>query len=464
MQPPSFCNELSPLTSPDLRKTRNYLSVVLLSIFILLSSVTGMAQAQSENAETQQVEVPQALGPDAMQALVSKLDEEQTAALVELMTLIQTSAGQDESPGEAESRNALETVKKWFTDFRANFNRHLSSFPQMATSVGKAISLVFQREDGGTFKFLLLFAVSIGIGLLAELLFKRGTKNMREKIRQARPEALIETMKVLSTRAAIEIGGVIVFTVVALIAANLLIITEDNFFLVSTFISSVILLTRLTGAVMHFILAPRRPELRLVYTDTKSAQFIERNLVTIAAAVGTSFFIGGVMLKHGIPDFDTLRFWLGLAFSAWLILVIIKAHPGLTQIIEGGEDNLTTGLKRMANWWPLASAALVAFNWLFLQFVLSAGHRTLSPESSTTAIVLIVMAPFLDTIVRGIASHLVPTGDDSSEVVSNAYHETRLSYIRIGRVILLGLIIIIVGKLWGVNLRNLAEAGFGAQV
>ncbi|MCP4766762.1 MAG: mechanosensitive ion channel, partial [Gammaproteobacteria bacterium] len=46
----------------------------------------------------------------------------------------------------------------------------------------------------------------------------------------------------------------------------------------------------------------------------------------------------------------------------------------------------------------------------------------------------------------------------------NAYHETRLSYIRIGRVILLGLIIIIVGKLWGVNLRNLAEAGFGAQV
>ena len=59
---------------------------------------------------------------------------------------------------------------------------------------------------------------------------------------------------------------------------------------------------------------------------------------------------------------------------------------------------------------------------------------------------------------------MVPSGDDSSEVVANAYQETRLSYIRIGRIILIGIITIIVGKLWGVNLRNLTEAGFGAQV
>jgi hypothetical protein len=110
------------------------------------------------------------------------------------------------------------------------------------------------------------------------------------------------------------------------------------------------------------------------------------------------------------------------------------------------------------------SAAFVAFNWLFLQFVLSARHQSLSPERSGTAIALIVLSPFLDTMVRGIAAHMVPGGDDDNEVVAKAYHETRLSYIRIGRVILLGLIMMIVGKLWGVSLRNLAEAGFGAQV
>ena len=465
MQTPSFCSDLSPLTRFDIRKARHYLSAGLLCIFILLASVGGIAQAQSENAETQEVEVPQALGPDAMKALVSKLDEDQTAALVELMDLLQSSADKDGNPSGAESRGMLEIVKKWFSDFRATLSRHLHSFPQMAASVGETIALIFNRSGtGGTLSFLLVFAVTIGIGVIAEWLFKRSTRDMREKIRQARPEALIDTLKVLSTRAGIEIGGVIIFTIVAIIAANILINADDNFFLVSTFIFSVILLTRLTGSVMHFVLAPRRPELRLVVTDSWNAQFIERNLIMIAAVVGTSFFLSAVMQKYAISNLDTLRFWLGLAMHCWLIFVIIKAQRGLTQIIEGGEEDLTPGLKRMAIWWPLASAALVACNWLFVQFVLSAGHQTLSAERSATAIALIVMAPFLDTIVRGIAAHLVPSGDDASEVVANAYHETRLSYIRIGRVVLLGLIILIVGKLWGVSLRNLAEAGFGAQV
>jgi len=460
----SFRNDLSLLTSFDIRKARHYLSASLLCVFILFATVNTSAQAQSDNPESQSVEVPQALGPEAMKSLVSKLDEEQTAALVNLMDLLQASAGQERNLSDAESQGALEIVKKWFSDFRDNLKRHFYSFPQMAASVGAAIVLIFQRENGGTLTFLLLFAVTVGIGLLAEWLFKRITGDMHEKIRQARPEGLIDTLKVLSKRAGIEIGGVIVFTLIAIIATNILINADDNFFLISTFILTAILLTRLTGSVMHFVLAPRRPELRLVYTDSWCAQFIERNLIMIAALVGTGFFIGAIMQEYGISHYDTLRFWLGLTMHLWLIFIILKAQNGLTQIIQGAEEDLTPGLKRMASWWPLVSAAFVAFNWLFLQFVLSAGHQTLSPERSGTAIALIVLAPFLDTIVRGIAAHLVPTGDDDNPVVANAYHNTRLSYIRIGRVILLGLIIMIVGKLWGVSLRHLAETGFGAQV
>ena len=465
MQTPSFRSNLFPLAWFDIRKTRNYLSASLFCIFILLSSVNGMAQAQSASQDTQEVEVPQALGPDSMKALVSKLDGKQTAALVELVELLNSSADKNANPAGEESPGALEIVKKWFSDFRANFKRHFLSFPQMAVSVGETVAIIFkQRGDVGTLAFLLMFAAAIGCGIVAEWLFKRGTRDRREKIRQAQPEGLIDTLKVLSTRAGIEIGGVIVFTIVALIAASLLITTEINYFLVSTFILTAILITRLTGSVMHFVLAPRRPELRLVYTDSWNAQFIERNFVMIAAVVGIGFFIFSVMQKYGFSHLETLRFWMGLAMHGWIVFVIFKAHHGLTQIIEGGEENLTPGLKRMASWWPIASAGLVGFNWLFLQFVLSAGNQALSPGRSATATVLIVMAPFLDTIVRGIAAQLVPSEDGNTEVIANAFHETRLSYIRIGRIILLGVLIIIVGKLWGVNLRNLTEAGFGAQV
>lgn len=454
-----------PDTGIILKKSVSRLTAVLICLMLSLPAIDASAQVQGEDSGQATVELPPALAPDSMKALVSKLDEKQTAALVELVELLNASAAKSEQQAGADSRGAIEIVRKWFSDFYTSMKRHLVSFPQMAASVGESIAVVFRdREDGGKTSFLFLIIASLGCGLLAEWLFKRGTLERREKIRQARPEALMETLKVLCARAAIEIGGVAVFTLVAVIAAGLLIENEDNYFLVSTFILTVILIPRLTGSIMHFVLAPRRPELRLVYTDSWNARFMERNLVLIAAIVGAGFFLSLIMQRFGISHIDTLRFWLGLAMHLWLIFVIARAHRGLTQIIEGGEENLTPGLKRMATWWPVASAALVAFNWLFLQFVLSAGHEALSPQRSATAIALIVLAPFLDTIVRGIAAHLVPSEEGKTEVVANAFHETRLSYIRIGRIALIGVLILIIGKLWGVSLRNLAEAGFGAQV
>ena len=461
--------DLTSITCPDMRFTRmdirSYLSATLLCVFMLLSTITGSAHAQNESSQSQQVAVPPALGPESMQALVSKLNPDQTAALVELIELLNTASQSAAANADTSRPGAVAIVKQWIRDFRTNMQQQTQSFPQMAVSVGKAIASIFQgREPGGNLVFLLLFALAIGIAVGAEWLFKQGTRHKRELIRQAQPEGLIDTLRVLSARAGIEIGRVIVFTLSAIIAIHFLLPDSNDLFLASTLILTFVLMVRMTAAVMRFVLAPRRPELRLVYTDTWTAQFIERNFVVIAGLVGMFFFLHSIMLEYRIADTDTLRFWAGLSMHVWLIIIIVKAHAGLTRIIEGGDENLTPGLKRMAVWWPAVSAGLVAFNWLFLQFVLSAGHQSLTPERSATAIILIVMAPFLDTIVRGIAAHLAPSGDDSNEIAASAYNDTRLSYIRIGRIALIGLLIVIVSKLWGVSLRNLAEAGFGAQV
>ena len=469
MQFRACLNFLSPMACFDMRitmqKTRNLLSLIFFSVFMSLALMGGMAHAQSESTGSQKVEVPQELGPEAMQALVSKLNENQTAALVELIGLLNAPADKNDAVSPAEGPGAMEIIKQSFVDFTTNLKTHFQSFPQMGASVGKSLALIFQgREAGGNLTFLFLVAISIAIGMAAEWLFKRRTRDKRERIRQSRPEALMDNLEVLSARAGLEIGSVVIFTIAAMIAVNLLISGENDFFLASTFILSFILMVRITGAVMHFILAPRRPELRLVYADTWTAQFIDRNIVMIAVVAGFGFFLNSVMHQYESTHVDTLRFWLGLSLHIWLIFIILKAAPGLTRMLVGDDENLTPGLKRMAAWWPIASAGLVAFNWFFLQFVLSVGNQALTPERSASAIALIVLAPFLDTIVRGIAAHLVPSEDDKSAVIANAYHETRLSYIRIGRIVLIGFLIMVVGKLWGVSLRNLAEAGFGAQV
>ena len=68
----------------------------------------------------QEVEVPQALGPEAMKELVSKVNENQTAALIELISLLSTPTDKNETLPAVESQGALEIIKQWFTDFGAN--------------------------------------------------------------------------------------------------------------------------------------------------------------------------------------------------------------------------------------------------------------------------------------------------------------------------------------------------------
>ncbi len=320
---------------------RSLLPTFVLCILVLVATIDGVALAQSGNSEMNAVEVPQALGPDAMQALVSKLNEKQTAALVELIELLDTSASNSETRAVTEQQAPFEIIEGWFSGFAVSMKSHLQAFPEMVVSVGKAFGSIFQgREPGGNLKFLLLFAVALGAGMAAEWLINRLSADKRAKIRQAKPEALLDTLNTLSARAGIEIGGVIIFTVVALIAASLIFKDGYDRFLVAAFILNAIVIARIFKAVLHFVLAPRRPELRLVHTDSWTAQFIERNFTLVAATVGVGFFLAALMQKNGIPYIDTVRFWLGLFFHLWIIFVIWKAREGLTKIIKGRDENL----------------------------------------------------------------------------------------------------------------------------
>jgi small-conductance mechanosensitive channel len=448
-----------------MKKITTLLSTSLLCVVVLFSAINGVAIAQTESSEVKAVVVPEALGPDAMSALVSKLDEKQTAALVELIGLLNSSATNSEDTVQSQVAEETEIIKGWLANFGSRMKSSLKMFPEAVVGLGRAIMSIFEgREPGGNLIFLLLLALVVAAGLIAEWIFNRLMAKKREKIRQTEPTTLMESLKTLSARASIEIGGVIIFAAVAIFAASIIVQNSQDRYLISIFILKAILIFRVFGAILHFILAPRRPELRLVHTDSTTAQYLEKYFKLIAGVVGVALFLATVIEVKNLPDFDPIRFWIGLLLDIWIMMILWNARQGLTQIIKGDETELSPGLERMAVWWPILSAAVVAFNWLFGQFMISAGNYYYSPERSTAAIALVVMAPFLDTMVRGVASHMVPPIDGIGEVAENAHRETRHSYVRIGRILLIGLLIITLGKLWGVNLRNLAEDGFGAQL
>ena len=68
--------------------------------------ISETAYAQSESSEMQEGKVPQALGSESMKELVSKLNENQTAALIELISLLSTPTDENETPRSRESGSA----------------------------------------------------------------------------------------------------------------------------------------------------------------------------------------------------------------------------------------------------------------------------------------------------------------------------------------------------------------------
>ena len=234
--------------------------------------------------------------------------------------------------------------------------------------------------------------------------------------------------------------------------------------IVMALILDVVLIVRLCAAVLRFVLAPKRTDLRLVSTDDATAQFLYRHLVNIAGVIGVGLFLYALMEPGNSQAAGTFRFWVGVGVTLWFMHFTWRARNGLTDIIKGEDENLTPGLEKMAAWWPRVAVVLMAVDWLSMQFILSTGNKTLTPGRSALSLVFIVIAPFLDTMIRGIATHLVPPMQGEGPVAEKVYQDTRLSYVRIGRLILFATLILVLGKLWGLNLRDWAETGLGTEI
>lgn len=430
----------------------------------LLLAVQSVPSALAGETDKATVEVPEALSSDAIRELVSKLDPDQTEALSSLILLLNNSVGDGVNSSASAQLSALGILEDWLADFGLAIVSYIQGAPEMMVGVAKGYASIFDgRGIGGSAVFIALTTLVIAAGVAGEWLFSRATAGKHEQIRDSNPETLLETLKTLSMRAALTICGVIVFTIAALLSIRVIFSDQADIFIASALVVQCLFVVRIMVALFHFILAPRRKDLRLVYTDDWTAQFTCRNFSYLAVLVGIAFFTNAILLNEGIAVNDTFRFWISLLAHSWLIGVTWKAREGLTSMIIGEDESMTPGLERMAIWWPTLSIVIIATNFFLIQFIVSTGYQALTPARGALAILLIIIMPFLDTIVRGIAAHLVPAMKGEGDVASRAQQNTRHCYVRIGRVVLFVLLIAFIGKLWGVNLRNLAESNLGAQ-
>jgi len=436
------------------------------SIFFAITTVlvVHLLIASPTSAQTSPPPLPPALQQDAINKLASDLSPEQVEALGNLMSLLQqgATAKVDSSP-YGTAPGFVENLQNGAEKFGDMIGSHILSIPLMISDIGRGLQALFTGQIAGPLHIIIgAVALLVAGGMAAEYVFNRLVSAKRERIATTVPGSLFETVKIVSARAALDVGGLIIFAIVAFAVARVSVLDPDTRRFVLQAVYWLVFLPRLVAALLRFALAPQRKELRLVTADDGTAKSLYLRFTAFFAAIGVAFILWNILHKIGATSGGTFRFFASLLFDAWIMAVIWKARHGLTSIILG-DDQPTSGLERMARFWPYFSIGFIGVNWFVTQLSVSLSVEIVSPGRGLSVIALVVFAPFLDTMVRGIVSHIVPPMQGDGPIAEAAHLATRHSYVRIARVALISLLILLIGRLYGVNLLALG-GGAGTDV
>jgi len=172
------------------------------------------------------------------------------------------------------------------------------------------------RGFGGGLQFAGLIIAAVVAGLAAEWLANRAADRWRAQINDLQPSTLTETLRALSLQFFFDLVGLIAFALAARIVIGLVMSASIDRFVAWSFVFQLIIMVRFVSVILRFFLAPSRPDLRLVTTDDWSASYLHRNLVIVAAFIGSVGFLVPALVRNGVPAGEgelLIAWWLNLA-------------------------------------------------------------------------------------------------------------------------------------------------------
>ncbi len=443
---------------------------VMRSVVIVAALVFGglwPAAAQTQDQTTapavEGTSSGQAMTPEAIGKMASEMSEAEFRQYV-IEKLGPPPAA--DTPAAVTATDPLRLTLDLFGSVGERVITAVTNLPEIAARVVTAANNFVDRLGwSGVAWFALGVVVAIGAGLLAEWLVNRLAARWK-RVADAKSEdgSLGGTLRVLAVRFALDMVGLIAFLIVTRAVGRALIHVDARPVAALLLLYGVVV-PRFVAALLRFALAPDRPALRLVSTDNWTASFLYRNLVGILVLVGLSLFLLNFMLINGVGVLRAgVGFWLNLAIFVWLGWVIYKARDGMVTMVRGLDDDATAWEERMARAYPWAALVVLGLAWLLFELMVVAGYGDLLEGGKQfLTLGILLLAPALDTMIRGLVRHLVPPIAGQGAVAEKAYASTKRSYVRIGRVLVFGFVIFVVAMIWDLGVTSFTSNELGQR-
>ncbi len=438
------------------------LVAILLGVVMLFgANVDAKAQQLSLSSDNDQTtaELSAIENPEAVRALVSRLsDNEVRDLLLQQLDAVAEKQNTEQAAGEVSLFSLITTyIPISVGDAVNNIPNMISGFIAL---VGVFISSL---GPGGLIKLIGIFCVAIAAGFLVEFLVRQLTLNWRSTVVEASSDhSLVETLKLLFRRFILDLSGLIAFILVSQFVIKQLVDPSAHYF-THHFLWNMVLIPRLFSVVLKFAFAPQRSDLRLIHTTDESAKFLHRHLVGVAIAIG--FTLSFIDLR-ALPGAEGIEPKIGFVFNLFIHLyfafIAWKSRFTLIDIINGKDDDATPAEQAVAKMYPYYALLVVASSWMLVEMLVARQEMHLVAKGiQYSTMFILLLAPVLDTAVRGLVRHLTPSISGDGALAQHAYESTKRSYIRIGRLLVVLFVLVWLTWIWGVDIANMNATDIG---
>ncbi len=434
------------------------LRIVLLLVSALFVALPVYAQ---DSSTASSVSIPEDLTPEQVDDLVARMSDDQVRSIL----LERLDAVAEKNAAEAEDReDPITEINEIWTEMVASWTEVIMTLPNIFHAQVDAFqSFTGTFGTAGAFALMGLVLSVLVVGFVAEKLFELLTRRWHVQTEGEAEGDLWGAVRYLFGRFCREIAGLMVFYVV-IRAVGRGLLSPEQITYAAPFVFYLIWIPRLGAAASRFVLAPNKPEFRLVNIDNHWAKFLHRNLIGLLVLIGFTLFLLHFNRLNGITGGETrIGFWLNAGIHIYIGVIAWKARDGLTQMMLGTDPDHTRFDEEVARYYPYFAIGVSAVIWLLVEFLVAQRNPTslalLVQGAHFATMFWLLSAPALDTLIRGLVRHLQPPLQGVGPVAERAYRSTKRSYIRIGRVIAGIFVILMIARAWDLDLQEIAGGG-----
>ena len=430
------------------------------------SQVLGqLAEAGNAGSDVEMSELPEPLTRQAIRDVLSGLSDGQARELL-LKELDRQVAAREAELAAAGDHSIGALLGEWGLALGRGWVSAVRGTPAIAGSTAATLdAFQSQRGDSSQWRLAGTLVLCLLVGLAAAIGVHRLTRRPETRLLDRTAASLWSRIGLISGRFMLQGARLLAFVIGAFVVNALVNRSIPPDLLVVRVVVGSIGWTWFAVMAARFVLSPARPDLRLCTVDDRTAWFLTRRIGLI---FGWSAFAGGLFQlawTFGWPAaLGSLAFWISLVFHGLMALTIWQARAGITRMVAGHADS-GPAWHRFAERWPAIAIAMVALQWLVVELFGATGNlESVSVAALNISLAVLLALPLFELSIRAIVEAIWPDDADESASLRAAHRETQLGLMRCGRTITTVVLILVLARIWGLDLRDLASQGVGAQL